>query len=60
MKYEIIIEANVYDLSVCVQEKLDEGWEPVGGPFQVPNSNGDSPSYGQAVIKRPGKAPWRS
>jgi hypothetical protein len=47
-KYEIVIAGSVQMLQNCVQQKLDAGWELVGGPFVY---NTQAPDVCQAMTR---------
>jgi len=57
MKYKVIVENIKSDLEKEVQQKIDEGWEPIGGisVATVPSTimpGSVTKEFAQAVIKK--------
>ena len=52
MKYEIVTASNTHDLTKAVNNKIENGWEPIGGINGGPNSISRScVDFQQAMIK---------
>jgi len=47
MEYRIITAKRTSVLVALVSRYIEQGWEPIGGPYQL-----YSDGYGQAMIKR--------
>ncbi len=64
MKYIIVDSNRTDDLEKAVNEKLEEGWECLGGLssfFVSPNMHYKADTvYAQAMIKKPYKDPFRT
>ena len=51
MQYEIVTSHNSVHLVEKVQEKLNEGWKPLGSPFMIPAPYNISNTIAQAIVK---------
>ena len=57
-RYGIVVAGDIQEL-VKMMNEIDDGWYPLGGPFQRINDFGKLPLVCQAVVREPKHSLWK-